>query len=88
MPIGLSIVTPAGPFAELEVDSVVLPGEVGEFGVLPAHERFLTSLNAGVLEYVAAGERQRLNVSSGFAEVTGERVTVLVGTAEASSVPS
>lgn len=81
MPIELSIVTPAAPFADLEVDSVLLPGEVGEFGVLPAHERFLTSLQPGVLEYVADGEVQRLNVSEGFAEVTGERVTVLVGSA-------
>ncbi len=85
MPIELSIVTPAARFADLEVDSVVLPGEIGEFGVLRAHERFLTSLRAGVLEYVAAGEVQRLNVSEGFAEVTGERVTVLVGSAEPAS---
>ncbi len=82
MPIELSIVTPAAPLADLEAERVLLPGEVGEFGVLPAHERFLTSLKAGVLEYVADGEVRRLNVSEGFAEVTGERVTVLVGTAE------
>ena len=82
MGVQLSIVTPAHPFVEAEAESVLLPGEAGEFGVLPAHERFLTSLVPGILEYVSGEGAQRLVVSSGFAEVARERVTVLVRAAE------
>ncbi len=82
MPVQLSVVTPAHPLVETDADHVLLPGEEGEFGVLPEHERFLTSLLPGVLEYTAGGETQRIAVSGGFAEVTGERVTVLVPAAE------
>lgn len=82
MGVQLSIITPAHPFVDVEAESVLLPGEAGEFGVLPAHERFLTSLVPGILEYVSGEGAERLVVSSGFAEVAAERVTVLVRAAE------
>ena len=82
MPVDLSIVTPSSPLLEVAAENVLLPGQAGEFGVLPEHERFLTSLAPGVLEYEEAGELHRVAVASGFAEVTGDRVTVLVRVAE------
>ncbi len=80
MRIELSIVTPAGAALETEVDWVVAPGAEGEFGVLPEHETFLAALRPGVVRYSSG--TGRVAVSSGFAEVTGERVTLLVQTAE------
>lgn len=82
MPVRLSIVTPARPLLEADVETVRLPGQVGEFGVLQAHERFLTSLVPGVLEFAEDGEVRRVAVSGGFAEVTGDRVTALAPAAE------
>ena len=82
MPIQLSIVTPAGSLAELAVDSVLAPGGEGEFGVLPAHEPYLTSLQAGELRYVVDGKTFQVAVSGGFVEVTQERVTILAQSAE------
>ena len=79
MALALSIVTPAGRVVETETDSVVAPGAEGEFGVLPEHESFLAPLRAGVVRYDAGSAG--VAVSSGFAEVTGERVTILVQSA-------
>ena len=80
MGLGLSIVTPAGVALETEVDWVVAPGAEGEFGVLSEHETFLAALRPGVVRYSTG--TGRVAVSSGFAEVTGEQVTLLVQTAE------
>ncbi len=81
----LSIVTPESPIVELDVDSVVIPGTEGQFGVLAEHEAFLAPLRAGVVEYRVAGETHRVAVSGGFAEVTQERATILARTAEVSN---
>ena len=82
MSLQLSIVTPEGTRVELAVDSVVVPGGEGQFGVLPAHEPYLSSLQAGELRYVVDGKTFHVAVSGGFAEVTQERVTILARTAE------
>ena len=84
MPLLLSIITPERAVLDSEVDSVVVPGAEGEFGVLPDHEAFLAPLQPGVVRYRGGEGSGRLAVSSGFAEVTGERVTLLVQTAEPS----
>jgi F-type H+-transporting ATPase subunit epsilon len=77
MPLHLSVITPARPVVELEVDHVVAPGREGEFDVLPGHELFLAPLKPGVVRFGSAGREQRLAVSGGFAEVTQQSVTVL-----------
>ena len=82
MPVRLAIVTPAGTVIDESVDQVVAPGVEGEFGVLPGHTPFLLALQAGVVQYETRGRRQYLVVSSGFAEVTGDHVTLLARTAE------
>jgi F-type H+-transporting ATPase subunit epsilon len=77
MSFRLSVVTPARPLIDAEVEQMVAPGREGEFGVLPGHERFLAPLRPGVLRYTEQGNERRLAVSGGFAEVTADRVTVL-----------
>jgi len=84
MPLLLSIVTPERAVLETEVDAVVAPGAEGEFGVLPEHEPFLAPLQPGVVRYQGGAGSGRLAVARGFAEVTGEWVTLLVQTAETS----
>jgi F-type H+-transporting ATPase subunit epsilon len=78
----LSVVTPEGSMLETEVDSVVAPGSHGEFGVLSGHEAFLAPLSPGLLRCEAPGGGDRIVVTEGFAEVTGEHMTVLVNAAE------
>ncbi len=50
MPIELVVVTPEGEAFSGLVEEVVLPGVEGEFGVLEAHERFLSALDHGCIE--------------------------------------
>ena len=82
MPLALSVVTPEGQAFEGKVDSVVLPGALGRFGVLPGHEVFLSALENGEMSIEADGKRTHAALSRGFAEVHEDAVTVMVGRCE------
>ena len=74
----LEIVTPIRPLLTAEVSDVVIPGEHGEFGVLPGHKPLLAQLGTGVLSYrPQGGAVVQLVVSGGLAEVLDDRITVL-----------
>lgn len=73
----LRIVTPRQAVLDEEVREVTAPGSLGEFGVLPDHITFLTSLEIGALRYRTDGEPQRLAIRGGFAEVADNVMTVL-----------
>ena len=79
----LEVLTPRGPLVKAEVDEVSAPGVRGEFGVLPGHIPFLTALKPGVLRYHGKDGSGVVAVGSGFAEVSSDRVAILVGTAAA-----
>ncbi len=79
MALELVVVTPEGEAFSEAVQQVVLPGEAGRFGVLESHERFLTPLVRGPMQIVKpGGASQWAALSSGFAEVDGQKVVVLV----------
>ncbi len=82
--IELVIVTPERQFLRESVTEVVLPGEAGELGVLPGHAPLMTELGIGELSYRGSGANPSgtLAIIQGFAEVLGDRVTVLAETAE------
>jgi F-type H+-transporting ATPase subunit epsilon len=80
--INLEIITPEKLALRTEVDEVVLPGLTGELGVLPDHEPLITQLKTGILTYRQGAAQQRLHVSGGFAEVLGDKVSVLSDVAE------
>ncbi|HEY5656623.1 MAG TPA: ATP synthase F1 subunit epsilon [Myxococcota bacterium] len=82
MPFDLTIVTPRGEAYRGPAERVILPGAEGQFGVLTGHERFLTPLNIGAVEIHTNGEALWAAIADGFAEVTGEQVTVLVESCE------
>lgn len=77
----LKIVTPEQQFT-YEADEVSLPGSEGDFGVLPGHTPFFTSIRTGVMYYRQGSEKHRLMVSIGFVEVLPESVTVIAQVAE------
>ena len=63
-----------------QAEMVVVPGSEGEFGVLPGHAPLISSVRPGIVEiyeYPAIKSKARFFVAGGFAEVTGERCTVL-----------
>jgi F-type H+-transporting ATPase subunit epsilon len=82
--IELIIVTPERQLLRESVVEVTLPGADGQLGVLPGHAPLITELGIGELTYrpKGGGEIGPLAILSGFAEVLGDRVTVLAETAE------
>jgi F-type H+-transporting ATPase subunit epsilon len=78
----LRIVTPERLLLDEQVDEVVAPGAAGEFGVLPDHIAFLTTLAPGRLIYKAGGQRQVIAIYGGYAEVADNVMTVLADGAE------
>jgi F-type H+-transporting ATPase subunit epsilon len=80
--ITLEVVTPEKMVFSGKVDEVTLPGTEGEFGVLRGHEPLLTSVDIGELYFLAGGKKVYYAVNTGYAEVTGSKVTVLIETAE------
>ena len=80
----LDIVTPYGHIFTEEVDEVLAPGSEGEFGVLPEHAPFLTTLKIGILTYKKGSETGHFFMNWGYAEVGPDKVTILADSAEKS----
>lgn len=78
----LEVVTPDRLVLSTQAEVVVCPGAEGQFGVLPGHIPFLSALDIGEMYYKAGGKTEYLAVSGGFAEVTGEKVTIVAESAE------
>ncbi len=74
----LEIVTPARAAFVGTASEVVLPGSLGEMGVLPGHLPLVTLLRGGELVAKTGSESRSFAIGSGFAEVLPDRVTVLV----------
>ena len=78
----LAVVTAEGESFSGEVDTVVAPGGLGEFTVLPSHARMISTLTSGVLRFDQGGDSVSLALSGGFLEVSDNRVTILADAAE------
>lgn len=83
MALDLVIVTPEGQAYSGAIQSVVLPGVEGAFGVLEGHERFLSPLVIGEAEIRQPdGSIKWAAMSDGFVEVVGDHVVAMVETCE------
>ncbi len=82
----LEIVTPYSKVVDMEVDEVTATGKLGEFGVLPGHAPFLTSLKIGELAYKNNGAVEHMALNWGYFEIKDDKIIVLVETAEAAEV--
>jgi len=82
--LSLEIITPEKTVVKDEVDVVEATGAEGEFGIMPGHTQFLTTLKIGEIRYRKGNETVYLSSSGGFAEVVDDKVTLLVDTAERS----
>ncbi|BCL59393.1 ATP synthase epsilon chain [Desulfomarina profundi] len=80
--IRLEVVTPDGAKVNEDVDIVNAPGFGGDFGVLANHAPFLSTIKIGTLTYENGKERKSLMVSGGFCEVSNNKATFLVESAE------
>jgi F-type H+-transporting ATPase subunit epsilon len=78
----LELATPSRLVVSTEVDEVVVPGNLGYFGVLPSHAPLLSTLGIGELSYRIGGEEYHVAVVGGFAEVRNDKVIILADAAE------
>ncbi|MGD1877293.1 MAG: F0F1 ATP synthase subunit epsilon [Kiloniellaceae bacterium] len=76
--VAFELVAPERLLLSEEVDMIEVPGEEGDFGVLPRHAPMISTLRPGVIKvHNGAAITERIFVAGGFAEVTPSRCTVL-----------
>lgn len=80
--LSLEIITPEKVLVKEEVDMVEANGSLGEFGILPGHTEFLTTLEIGEVRYMKDGKTYTLATSGGIAEVVNDTITLLLDTGE------
>jgi len=78
----LEIVTPERKVIDADVDSVTVPTASGEAGIMPAHAPLISALKPGIVTVINKGNAEKLAVSTGFVEVSNNRVSVLTDVAE------
>jgi F-type H+-transporting ATPase subunit epsilon len=81
MPLTLEIVTPEARVYSDVIETVVIPTVEGEIGILPGHIPLLTQVQAGELRVSKNGRTEYLAVGNGFAEIDGDKVSVLAESA-------
>ena len=82
----LEIVTPEKMAYSGKVEDVTIPGTEGEFGVLRGHAALLSSVDIGELNFTKDNKKTFYALNTGYAEVTTDKVTILVETAERSDL--
>lgn len=76
--LNVELVTPERLLVSADAEMMVVPGVEGEFGVLPGHVPVVSLLKDGVANlYNNKTIDRRFFVIGGFAEVSGERCTLL-----------
>ena len=78
-----TLLTPAQQLAETEATEVTVPGDAGDFGVLPGHMDLVSTLRPGGIVSVTdtAGTTQSFTVTAGVAQVTPTSVVILAESA-------
>ena len=74
----LEIVTPIKIFDEGQVEYVRCPGLDGSFGVMANHREAIIALGVGEIKVTKNGKDHFLATSGGFAEITKEKVELLL----------
>jgi F-type H+-transporting ATPase subunit epsilon len=74
------LASPEKMLIDRAVAMVTVPGSDGAYGVLIGHAPMITTLSPGVVEVYDQNDSavsERIFVTGGFAEVTGQRCTIL-----------
>ncbi len=85
MPLTLQIITPERVvLAEEGVESLTVPGALGELTLLPEHAALMTALLPGPLVVRKGGTETDIALSGGFLELKDDKVIILADSAERS----
>ena len=60
------------------VDSVLVPGTMGQFEILTDHAPIISTLQNGVVEYATAEGKTQLEIQGGFVAVQKNEVSLCV----------
>jgi len=82
MPIHVEITSQDRSVFSGEADIVVVPGSLGEMGILPNHSPLLSTLKFGLVKVRYKGEETIFTVAGGIVEVQPDQVTILADSAE------
>lgn len=82
MPIRIEIVSPQRRLVDREVDMAVVPGEEGDIAAMPGRAPVMLALRGGVVALYEGDKLvDRYFVGGGFADMVGDRCTVLADSA-------
>jgi len=82
MPIRCEIVSQDRLVYEGEADIVIVPGSLGEMGILVGHAPLLSTLDMGVIRVKSGEQEEVFTVTGGFVEVQPDIVTIMADAAE------
>ncbi|MCR5470354.1 F-type H+-transporting ATPase subunit epsilon [Xylanibacter ruminicola] len=74
----LKIVSPEKIEFDGAVESVFVPGTMGQFEILNDHAPIISTLQKGTVEYTVADGRVQLEIQGGFVEVQKNVVSICV----------
>lgn len=74
----LKIVSPEKIEFDGVVESVFVPGTMGQFEILNDHAPIISTLQKGTVEYTVADGRVQLEIQGGFVEVQKNVVSICV----------
>jgi len=78
--LNVEIITPSGYLFNGNCFMINIPASSGEMGIMSHHEAVLTNLNSGKIT-IFDEKKTAINyfeIESGFAEMTGEKLLILV----------
>ncbi len=74
----LNIITPEKILFSAAIQMVVIPGTEGDFGVMPGHMPFISTIRPGVITVTEEnGAERQLAILAGIAEVVPKSCTIL-----------
>ncbi len=74
----LKIISAEKVLFEGETTSVSLPGELGQFTVLPRHASLVSTLVKGKVKYAEANERHEIDVEGGIVDIDHDVISVCI----------
>ena len=75
----LKVISPEKIVFTGEVESVTVPGTLGEFEILDNHAPIISSLEVGTVTYLpVGGEKMQLTIRGGFVEVQKNAISLCV----------
>lgn len=78
MSLKLKIVSPERIEFDGEVESVIVPGTMGNFEILTNHAPIISSLQKGTVEYTGKAGKTQVDIIGGFVEVQKNEVSLCV----------